>query len=158
MRKAWVVFGLVLLISIQLSALSLFHGVTAYGVTYGDSEVHIVKFDYVAASVQVTISNDKQGGSLAITLPNGTRVQTSSTYVVSLSLPRTGDFGGNGGMALSNSVSVDRSSPIVAWVDANVTSPTGSGYGGPIGSNLDVTTILVTGDGSVYITGYGVAV
>lgn len=158
MRKAWAVFGLVLLIGLQLTFLSFFHQVDASGPAYGTTDVCVARWNYVQATVRVAVSSGP--GPVGVALPNGTKVTLppSSTYSVTLSLPRTGDFFGNAGASVG-ALTVSQSSPIAASIDANVSSFPFSNHCLQLEGiqYLEVTSIMVTGEATVSLTGYGVA-
>jgi len=160
MRKAWAVLALVLLIGIQVTALSLFHQVDASGPAYGNTDVCVAKWDYVLATVQVAITSD-QVAPVEVTLPNGTgtAVTSGATYDITLSLPRTGDFMGNAGVYIGTTTALTESDPIVASIDSNVTSiPFSHPCAQLEGSQyVDETNIMVSGFADVSVTGYGVA-
>lgn len=158
MSKAWAVLALVLLIVFQLSALSLFHDVSANGPTFGHSTVCIAKWNYVQAVVHVQITG-VSSSQADVTLPNGTVVTVApgSSRTITLNLPRTGDYFGSESVSVGPTT-LSGSQPIVASVDANVTA---AGYnscmllsGAP---NVDLTTITVSGAANVALSGYGVA-
>ena len=157
MKKAWVLFALVLLILLQLSALSSFHQFQAWGPAFGTTDVCVAMWDYVQATVQVQVMGTPFGAA-EVTLPNGTRfvVPPDTTANFTLSLPKTGDFFGSAGASIGTT-EITQSQPIVATVDANVTSfPSYCQLTGGV-PNLDVTTIVVVGNATVSLTGYGVA-
>ena len=159
MRKAWVVLGLVLLIGVQFTFLSLFHKVDATGPAFGTTDVCVARCNYDQATVRVAISSGPEG-TVSVTLPNGTEVTVNpaSTYYVKLGLPRTGDFLGSAWATVGAST-ISQSSPILASIDANVSSIPFSHPCSQVQGiqNLDVTNIMVVGDAVISLTGYGVA-
>lgn len=150
---------LVLLIGGQFTVLSLFHQVSAFGPAYGSTDVCVAKWNYVQATVRVAITSDS-AGPVSATLPNGTSVEVGagSTYYVTLGLPRTGDFMGSEGISVSTT-DLTQSTPIIATVDANVTSVPYSDVCSQLDGyqNVDVATIKLSGFASVAVSGYGVA-
>jgi len=156
MNKAWVVFGLVLLLGIQVTVLSSFHEVYADGPAYGTTEVCIVKWNYVQASARVAIGGP---GSVSVTLPNGTDIAINATtnYSFTLNLPRTGAFSGETGLGVG-SIELNESSPITVSIDANITSvPFSNSCSEIVGVQyVDVAVITVVGDAFVSVDVYGV--
>lgn len=160
MRKAWAIFALVLLIGLQVTALSLFHTVNASGPAFGNTDVCIAKWSYVQATVHVEISSNPFG-PVNVTLPDGAKVVVgaASSYDFTLDLPRSGDFTGSPGVYIGTQASLTQSSPIIASVDSNVSSIPFSHVCSQLEGeqNVDVTTITIAGDATVALSGYGVA-
>ena len=166
MKKAWMIFLLVLIISAQFFVLSSFHEVDAGGFTYNVSVITIAKFDYVGASFVLTVSpgiSALNGSVTAVSLlmPNGTHVSVrTSPYSFTLVLHRSGDFWGNGGV--SGPAGVSESNPMNVSISANVSNATQ--YEASMGTAASSTLpglqyyfVVVYGDASVSVNGFGVA-
>ncbi len=169
MRKAWIVFVIVLVICAQILALSLFHQVDAEGTAIGSSVIVIAKWNYVSASVQVSIIPLALNGSVGpvrVVLPNGTtRIVTTSPYYARFQLPRTGEaFGVNGG--IGGPVPLSSQVPLNANVTQNVQDvaryvsslQAEMGQAGSMGGlEAQLYVIIVYGAAQVSVSGYGVA-
>jgi len=163
MKKAWIVFLLVLLISTQFAALSLFHEVDRAGFATGVSVITIAKFDYVDASLELSVSpvvaENGSTTSVNLTMPNGTNISVkTSPYSVTILLPRTGDFFGNGGV--SGPVAVSESDPMNVSISQNVGDV--AQYEASMNASASILQIqsyfvVVYGDASVLVDGFGVA-
>jgi len=169
MRKGWLVFLLVLIISAQLVVLSSFRDAEADGFVNGNSVVAIAKWDYVQAGVRISVTPQPlsvtpqpagESGPVQLVFSNGTSIGINSTYTITLQLPRTGDFFGNG--AISGTLALSEDQPLNAIVEQNVgdvstyvnllkESETSSAI------PIDLYVLVVVGAAQVTVAVYGVA-
>lgn len=164
LKKAWVVFLLVLIICVQLVVLSSFHDVEANGLVTGNSVVVVAKWNYVQGSVHLSIMpiiQDNGTGHAELVLPNGTSIDlvssfaNSSPYSFTLQLPRTGDFFGNGGV--NGTIALSQSQPLDATISQNVGNV--NDYVDSISGitpSVDVYVFVVYGQAQVSVSGYGI--
>jgi hypothetical protein len=168
MRKAWIGFALVLIICAQITVMSLFHEVDVGGTVLGTSVIAIAKWNYVGASVQLTISPLAVNGStgpVKVVFPNGTvRTITTSPYHASFELPRTGEALGVNG-ATSGPVPLSTQLPLNVNVTQNVQDvpryisflQSEKGLPGSMGGlEAQIYVIIVYGAAQVEVSGYGV--
>ena len=162
MRKGWLVFFLVLVISGQLLVLSAFHDVEANGFVIGNSVIGVSKWNYDQGSVHVSITPIVQNttGHVELVFPNGTSIVVSSQYSFNLQLPRTGDVLGNG--AISGPLALSQSQPLNVIISQNVGNITDQfNYLRGISSSsllpIDLYLFAVYGEAQVSVSGYGIA-
>jgi hypothetical protein len=162
MRKGWLVFLFVLVISVQLVVLSSFHDVETGGIANGNSVIGIAKWNYVQGVVRVSISpippTFNGTGIVDIVLPNGTSRTIESSYTFTLQLPRTGDSFGNG--AISGPLALSQSQPMNVTVFQNVGNVLDytSYLKGSLSNSflpIDVYAIAIYGQAQVSVSGYG---
>jgi hypothetical protein len=164
MNKAWIIFLLVLIISAQFVALSLFHEVDTEGSAYGVTVVSIAKWNYVGASFELSFSTGMiaQNGSVApltMLFPNGTRVTVASqSYSATLLLPRAGDFVGES--AISGPVAISESDPMNVTIAADVGNATS--YEATLRSEMNIPDlqlyfVVVYGQADILVNGFGFA-
>jgi hypothetical protein len=163
MRKGWLIFLLVLVISGQLVVLSSFHDVEIDGFATGNTVIGIAKWNYVQGVVRVSITpmapSSNGTSNVVMVLPNGTSRTFGSTYSFILQLPRTGDSLGNG--AISGLLALSESQPLNVTVFQNVGNvPDYVNYLKGSSSNsllpVDVYTIVIYGQADVLVSGYGI--
>jgi len=165
-RKGWLIFALVLIVAVELAALSSFHYVAGYGYAYGGTVVVVAKWDYVQAWVRVLIT--PVGGigaaNVEVILPNGTSVNLSASpptsveaYTFTLKLPRTGDFLGS--EAIAGPFTLSPTHPLNFTVENNVGNVTDAldALKAAASPRVDIYFIVIYGDAQVYVEGYGVA-
>jgi hypothetical protein len=168
MRKGWLVFLLILIISGQALALSAFHDVEVYGFASGGTVVAIGKWHYVQGSVYISIQPGVQNGTQNVVLifPNGTKVDLGPTpgtsYSFRVELPRTGDCC-NG--VTSGTLGLSQSQPMNITIVQNVGNATNyaatlkgeySNAGIGIPSPIDLYVLVIDGAASISISGYDV--
>ena len=169
MKKAWIVFALILIIAGQLVALSLFHEVDTNGFSPNNAVITVAKWNYVDAYVTLEIMPMVRNGSsnVEVILANGTSFNLTSTngampelYTQRFSYPRTGQIYGNEELqAPQFSLSTDK--PFAITVASNVTDV--SGYISSVAAmaksqNIDVYSFVVYGEAAISVNGYGVTV
>ena len=166
MRKAWLIFLLVLVISAQLVVFSSFHDIEAGGIANGNSVIGIAKWNYAQGMVRISITpaaQDLNGtGNVQIVLPNGTSRTIGSTYTFNLQFPRSGDSLGVNG-AISGPLALSQSQPMNVTVFQNVGNVAdfvNTLKGGSSNSviPIDVYVIAVYGQADVEISGYGMGI
>jgi hypothetical protein len=169
MRRGWLIFLLILLISAQLAILSAFHDVEVDGFATGNSVLVIGKWDYAQGSVYVHITpGPLPNGTVqaVVVFPNGTRVDLSypsqgQSYSFVYRLPRTGDCLCTG--YTSGPLSLSPSQPLNVTITQNVSDvPAYLGFlnslnGGPPPA-IDTYAFVVYGDAEVYVSGYVLAI
>ncbi len=169
MKKAWIIFILILIISTQFLAFSLFHEVDVEGTATGSSVIAIARWNYVGASVHISIlplSVNGSVGPIRLVLPNGTtREVTASSYSLRVQLPRTGgSFGTNG--AISGPLALSQRYPLNVTISQNVqnvidyvSSLQSSEHiqGSQGGLDAQLYVLIIYGDAQVTVSGYGVA-
>jgi hypothetical protein len=169
MRRAWLIFLLVLIISAQLALLSAFHDVEVDGFATGNSVLVIGKWEYVQGSVYVTITPQPLlNGTVqaVVVFPNGTRVDLSypspgQSYSFIYRLPRTGDCLCSG--YTSGPFSLSPSRPLNVTITQNVSDVPGylglvSSVGAGMQPAIDTFAFVVYGDAQVYVSGYVLAI
>jgi len=160
MSKAWIIFGLILLILAQLIALSLFHDVDQNGFSVNNSVITVAKWNYVDASVTISIFPMVENGTANATLilPNGTSVNLTTPvwFTQRFNFPRSGDFIGS--EAVSGPVPLSQDEPLnvvinseVADVPSYIASLSSSGF-----NNIDFLNFIVYGETQILVSAYGV--
>jgi hypothetical protein len=162
MKKIWIVFVLVLVISSQLLVMSLFRQVDDNGFTTNNSVITIAKWNYVDASVTITIVPMVENGAInaSVTLPNGTTINLTSYYPFRerFNFPRTGDFIGN--EALSGPFSISQDKPVAVLITPNVGNA--QDYISSLDTikqqnpGVDLLNFIVYGQAQVSVSVYGV--
>jgi len=174
MRKGWLVFVLVLIISAQLVVLSSFRDVEADGFANGNSVIAIAKWDYVQAGIRISVTPQplsvtpqplNESEPVKLVFSNGTSISINSTYTITLQLPRTGDFFGNA--AIGGTLALSEDQPLNAVVEQNVgnvtsyvnllkESETSSAIPACMCS-VDLYVLVVVGAAQVSVAAYGVS-
>jgi len=162
MKKAWLIFALVLVVSTQLVVLSSFHDVEVNTFASGNSVVGVYKWDYVQGSLYVSIMPIPLNGSSSVRLvfPNGTAISIgSSGYSFLFPLPRTGDVLGNG--AISGPLAISQSQPLNVTVFQSVGNVTSyvdnlEGVANQSLMPIDVYVLVVYGEAQVSVSGFGI--
>ncbi len=162
MNKAWIVFGLILIISAEWVALSLFHDVEQNGYSFNNAVIAVAKWNYVDASVTISITPTVRNGiaNATLLLPNGTLVSLTSASGFSqrFNFPRTGDFPGNG--ATSGPVPLSQDQPLNIVVTSEVSdvqSYLSSLSAGQTLPPVDHLNFVVYGAAQIFVSAYGVA-
>lgn len=126
-------FLLILILSSQLLVFSSFHNTTVYNHNWsgGKSVITVAKYGYASARIEISFSlaiNALNGTILPISIvfPNGTKLNINSeSYVVGLSLPRTGESYGSGSFTTSTGFNLSQYHPVSLTVSSNITNVTG---------------------------------
>lgn len=157
-RKGWIIFILVVLIASQLAIFPTFHEVNVSGMTVGTSAVSILKYNYVSATIHVSIGlvqNNSVIIPVFLTFYNGTTIQLTSDLSFTLKLSGTGNFLGNGAKLVYD---ITPQHPLYAFIVNNITSvkeyfsflPTSVQ-----GNNVDVYAFAINGSCLVSLSAYG---
>jgi hypothetical protein len=172
MRKGWLIFILVLVIFGQALVLSSFHDVEVDSFANGTSVIAVAKWSYVQGSIYVTVmpmnvtvsengTSQIESGPVGLVFPNGTRVEVGqSGYSFLYSLPRSGDFLGNGGV--SGPIGLTEAAPMNVTISQNVQNATSyEDYLKSVMSSsilpFDLYVFEIYGNAEVYVSGFGVA-
>ncbi len=164
MKKTWIALALILCITGQIVALSLFHQVNATEFSHNNAVVTVSKWNYVEATVTLTVSPSSNanveivfpdGQTVNLTGPNGSGTRTS-TFTQTFSFPRTGDLIGNIGVG-SGEISLSPENPLSLVINTDVSDI--ENYQSPIShiSNVDTIVFIIYGDAFVSVDCYGVA-
>ena len=169
MRRAWLIFLLILVISTQLAIISAFHDVEVDGFATGNTVLVVSKWDYAQGSVHVTITPGLLPNGTAraeVVFPNGTTADLSypspgQPYSFTYKLPRTGDCLCSGYAA--GPVTLSPSQPINVTIAQNVSDVPGylnvvKSVGGGTQPAIDTYAFVVYGSAEVYVSGYVVAI
>ena len=163
MRKGWLIFFLVLIISVQLVIFSSFHDVEVDSFANGNFVIAIAKWNYVQGVVRVSITpmapSSNGTGNVEMVLPNGTSRTIGSTYSFTLQLPRTGDTLGSG--SISGPLALSQNQPLNVTVFQNVGNVPDyiNSLKGSLSNSLlpfDFYTIVIYGQADVLVSGYGI--
>ncbi|XHH08895.1 MAG: hypothetical protein ACFCUE_15225 [Candidatus Bathyarchaeia archaeon] len=164
MKKTWITLALILCITSQIIALSLFHQVNATEFSGNNAVVTVSKLNYVEAIVKLTVS-PSPGSNVEIVFPNGQTVNltrpisygsNSQTFTQMFSFPRTGDLTGNIGTS-SGEISLSTDNPLSLVINTNMSDV--ENYRSPLShtSNVDTLVFIIYGDAFVSVDCYGVA-
>lgn len=156
MRRSWIILLLVLVISVQLVALSSFHDVEVDGFANGNSVMVVAKWNYVQGSVHVTVT---PMGPVELVFSDGSSLNISSQYSFTIQLPRTGDVSGNG--AISGPLALSQEQPLNLILAQNVGIV--ANYVNSIKQNetisqipIDLTVVAVYGEAEVVASAFGI--
>ena len=133
MRKLWIMFLLILILSSQLLVFSSFHNTTVYNLNWseGTSVITVAKYGYAGARIEISFSLTIEALNstilpISITFANGTKLNIDSeSYVFGFSLPRTGESYGSGTFSTSTGLTLSQYHPVSLMVSSNVTNVTG---------------------------------
>jgi hypothetical protein len=156
MRRSWIIFLLVLVISVQLVVLSSFHDVEVDGFANGNSVIAVAKWNYVQGSVHITVI---PMGPVELVFSDGSSLNITTQYSFTIQLPRTGDVFGNG--AMSGPLALSQEEPLNLTLAQNVGSV--SNYVSSIKQSestsqipIDLTAVAVYGEAEVVASGFGI--
>lgn len=164
MKKGWIIIILLLIMSAQFLVFSSFHEVDTAGYTTNASVITIAKWNYINARMEVEISpgiNALNFSVVPITLilPNGTDIVVNDrSFSFGISLQRSGDFLGSS--TINGPINLSQSQPMDVLIMRNVTNVAAyeqtleGAYGG---GYVQLYFLVIYGDASINVDGYGVA-
>lgn len=164
MKRTWIAISLILCITGQIAALSLFHQVNASEFSNNNAVVVVNKWNYVEASITLTVTPVTER-DVKIVFPDGQIVNLtgsngsssrSESFTRQFSFPRTGYFAGSTG-ASSGDISLSQDNPLSLLIKADLSEV--ENYRPPLShvQNVDTLVFIIYGEALVSVSGFGVA-
>ena len=165
MKKTWIALALILCISGQIVALSLFHQVNATEFSHSNAVITISKWNYVEASVTLTVS-PSPGSNVKIVFPDGqtfnitgptSASSKSQTFTQKFSFPKTDDLMASSLWAGGEEIFLSQDNPLNLAINTDISNV--ENYRSPLAhiSNVDTLVFIIYGDAFVSVDCYGVA-
>lgn len=174
MKKALIIFSLILIIAAQWTFMSSFQSTHTVSTTAGKRAVVVSKLNYISmrATIQIHPKQYPNADPVLITFSNGSQLEITERYSIQVFLPKSGSINGDFqfGTILtftpisSNEfarVSLSHNKPIDVDVTPDVPDDFLRWYYEPIHPDLDkqdeidIYWLTVEGDALIRISGYG---
>ncbi|MGD9131326.1 MAG: hypothetical protein PVH73_07120 [Candidatus Bathyarchaeota archaeon] len=174
MKKAWIIFSLIVIIAAQWAFMSSFQSAITVSHKAGKRAALVSKLNYVSlrASIQIYPRPDPDADPVLVTFSNGSQLEITDRYSMQVFLPKSGSINGDFRFnTILNMPQIDEeefvqmtlshSKPFDVDVVPDVSDDFLSWYYEPVHPDLDIADetdiywLIVDGDATVSISGYG---
>ena len=174
MKKSWIIFSLIVIIAAQWAFLSSFQSALTVSHTAGKRAALVSKLNYVSMRATIEIFPREVPGAdpVLVTFSNGSQLEITERYSIQVFLPKSGSI--NGDFYFNKILSftpisedefaqmtLSHRKPIDVDVIPDVSDDFLSWYYEPIHPHLDIHDetdiywLIVEGDATVSVSGYG---
>jgi hypothetical protein len=174
MKKSWLILCLSVIIVFQFSVLSSFQSEGAVSHTSGTRAVVVAKVNYLSLRATIQIYPEIHPGAtpVFVTFSNGSQIEITEKHSIQILLPKTGSLTGTfyfsdvlriGSLPSREfpEMPISSETPMAVNIIPDVTEDFIQwGYeafssGGDVRSKIDIYWLIVEGDATVAVSGYG---
>lgn len=174
MKKAWIIFSLIVIIAAQWAFMSSFQSTLTVSHTAGKRAALVSKLNYVSMRATIEIFPRQHPGAepVLVTFSNGSQLEITERYSIQVFLPKSGSINGDFSFNTILSftpisedefaqITLSHNTPIDVDVTPDVPDDFLSWYYEPIHPDLDIHDeidiywLIVEGAATVSISGYG---